>query len=157
MPNLHITLLALALLLLGIDQTRMAIVDHRNIQAVKGQLAASDSRLCRFQWVTYSTIALEILGFGLAFRSLGWGTAIVLLSQVWFNLLAGVQLEPESETLIQDFGIGDRVLILVADGVGLLLTGLWIAGIAPLGMAIGLLAMVVIYGLIKYIFVSKDE
>jgi hypothetical protein len=157
MPNLHITLLALALLLLGIDQTRMAIVDCRNINAVKGQLAAPDFRLFRFQWVTYTTIALEIFGFGLAFWWLGWGTAIVLLSQVWFNLLAGAQLEPESKTPIQDFGISDRALILAADGLGLLLTGLWIVGIAPLGMAIGLLVMVVIYGLLKYIFVSNNE
>jgi hypothetical protein len=148
-------LLAIALLLLGIDQIRMAIVDLRQIAQVTAQLTTPDPRLDRFRWVTYSTIGLEILGFGLAFWHLGWGAIVVLLSQVWFNLLAGVQLQPDGEPLTQDaliknLGWRDRGIILVADGLGILLSGFWAIGWAPLGMAIGLLAMVLIYGVIKY-------
>jgi hypothetical protein len=143
-------ILALALLVLGLDQMRMAILDLRQIAQVTAQFMDDDRRLDRFRWVTYSTISLEILGFGLAFWNLGWGAIVVLLSQIWFNLLAGVQLQPDGEPLIQDYGWRDRGLILFADSLGLLLSGLWLAGIAPLVMAIGLLAMVLIYVVLKY-------
>jgi hypothetical protein len=141
--------LAIALFILGIDQTRMAIGDRTNIQTLQQCLIDSPA-LQRFTWVTHTTIGLELVGFYLSWWALGWGSAVVLLSQLWFNLLAGVQLLPESELPIQDFGIKDRAIVLLADALGLLLTVLYALGIAPLALAIGLLSMVLIYGLIKY-------
>jgi hypothetical protein len=141
-------LLALALLLLCIDQARMAVVDLENVQQVKQQV--QDARLNNFYRVTVSTIFLELLGFYGSSFWLGWGAILVLLSQVWFNVLAGIQLQPKEENPIQAWGIPERRLVLIADGVGLILVSLWILQIAPLWMASGLLAMIVIYGWVKY-------
>ena len=141
-------LLALALLLLYIDQARMAVVDLENVKQVKQQV--QDVRLGNFYWVTVSTIVLELLGFYSSSFWLGWGAILVLLSQVWFNFLAGIQLQPTEENPIQSWGIPERRLVLIADGIGIILVGLWIAQIAPLWMASGLLAMVIIYGWVKY-------
>jgi hypothetical protein len=141
--------LAIALFILGVDQTRMAIVDRSNIQTLQ-QRPIHTAALQRFTWVTHTTIGLELVGFYLSWWALGWGSAVVLLSQLWFNCLTGVQLLPESDPPIQDFGIKDRAIVLLADALGLLLTVLYALGIAPLAMAIGLLSMVLIYGLIKY-------
>jgi hypothetical protein len=149
-PVLAHQLLALALLMLGIDQTRMAIVDLSHIQTLQ-QRAIGSPALQRFAWVTGTTIGLELLGFGLSWQWLSGGTAVVLFSQLWFNLLAGVQLLPESEPPIQDFGIKDRAIVLLADGLGLLLAVLYTLAIAPLTQAIGLLSMVLLYGCIKYL------
>ncbi len=141
-------LLALALLLLCIDQARMAVVDLEQVEQVKQKV--QDARLDSFYRVTVSTIILELLGFYGAYFWLGWGAILVLLSQIWFNVLAGIQLQPMEETPIQSWGIPERRIVLIADGIGLILVSLWILQIAPLWMASGLLAMVIIYGWVKY-------
>ncbi|NJN49113.1 MAG: hypothetical protein HC805_04125 [Alkalinema sp. RL_2_19] len=150
-PTLAARLLAIALLLLGLDQTRMAIVDLENIATVR-QIpdCASQPQLTRFDWMTRSTIAFELIGFYVSSQWLAWGCICVLLSQVWFNLLAGVQLLPTTEQPIQPFGIRDRAVILVADSLGIGLASGYAAEIQPCGMAIGLLSMVCLYGMIKY-------
>jgi hypothetical protein len=144
-------LLSLALLCLCADQARMAIVDLRNIQTI-ATVHKDDPRLAWFHKITISTIILELLGFYLAWYQLGGGALLVLASQVWFNGLAGVQLDPDAAEPIQAWGLRDRALVLVADGVGIGLTLLWIRAIDQLPVAIGLLAMVLIYGLVKYRF-----
>jgi hypothetical protein len=146
-PVLAHRLLAMALLLLGLDQTRMAIVDLTHIQQLKPDATAP---LKRFEVITWSTIGLELVGFYLSWQWLGWGSALVLLSQIWFNLLAAVQLAPESDPAIQPWGMKDRAIVLAADSLGLLLSVLYALNIQPLAMAIGLLGMVLLYGLIKY-------
>jgi hypothetical protein len=143
-------LLALALLLLAIDQARMAVVDLTQVAAVELQLQAPDARLSRFYRVTLSTIILELLGFYGALANLGGGAALVLLSQIWFNLLADIQLQPDTGEPIRAWGIADRLPVLVADAVGLILVILWLTGVAPLFMAAGLLGMVLLYGGLKY-------
>jgi hypothetical protein len=145
-------LFTIAVILLGVDQARMAIVDLRNVQAlmlVPTQIAP-DPRLAWFYKITLSTIGLELLGFFVAWKHLGWGALLILLSQVWFNLLAGVQLFPNTDNSIQHFGVRDRLVVLLADGFGIGLISLWIAQIAPMGVAIGLLSMVLLYGFVKY-------
>jgi hypothetical protein len=141
--------LAIALFILCLDQTRMAIVDCLNIQTLQQRGIAAPA-LQRFTWVTGTTIGLELVGFYLGWRWLGWGSAVVLVSQLWFNLLAGVQLVPEAEPPIQDFGIKDRAIVLAADSLGLLLSVLYAGNIQPLATAIGLLTLVLLYILIKY-------
>jgi hypothetical protein len=141
--------LVIALFILCLDQTRMAIVDWLNIQTLQ-QRASKSPALQRFTWVTGTTIGLELAGFYLCWVWLGWGSAVVLLSQLWFNLLAGVQLVPESDPPIQPWGIGDRAIVLAADSLGLGLACLYARNIQPLATAIGLLAMVLLYVLIKY-------
>jgi hypothetical protein len=146
--ELSYQLLALALLLLCIDQARMAVVDLEHVKQVQQQV--QDARLAHFYRVTISTIVLELLGFYSSYLWLGWGAILVLLSQVWFNVLAGIQLQPTEENPIQPWGVPERRLVLIADGIGLILVSLWILQIAPLWMASGLLAMVIIYGWVKY-------
>ncbi len=142
--------LAIALFILCLDQTRMAIVDRLNIQTLQQQ-AIDTPALKRFAWVTNTTIGLELVGFYLVWVSLGWGSVVVLVSQLWFNLLAGVQLVPESDPPIQPWGIKNRAIVLAADGLGLLLSLFYALNIQPLAMAIGLLSMVLLYILIKYL------
>ncbi len=151
-PQFDHRLLALALLLLGLDQARMATVDLTHIHALKPTTSDREAPLLKwFEMITWSTIGLELIGFLLSWQWLGWGSAVVLLSQLWFNLLAGVQLVPEAQPSIQPFGIKDRAIVLIADSLGLILCGLYGLTIQPLAMAIGLLSMVLLYGFIKYL------
>ncbi len=150
-PQFEHRLLALALLLLGIDQARMAIVDLTQIHRLKPTTSDREAPLLKwFETITWSTIALELIGFFLSWQWLGWGSSVVLLSQLWFNFLAGVQLVPDATPSIQTFGIKDRAVVLMADSFGLILCGLYGLTIQPFAMAIGLLSMVLLYGLIKY-------
>ncbi|HEY9879973.1 MAG TPA: hypothetical protein V6D29_16080 [Leptolyngbyaceae cyanobacterium] len=142
-------LLALGTLLICLEQAHMAVVDLRQIHLVKQQ--TPDPRLRHFYWITLSTIAIELIGFYVATPWLGWGALIVLLSQAWFNLLANIQLHPATPQPIRSWGIRDRLPVLVADGVGLLLASLWIAQIVPIWGASLLLSIVLIYGWVKYI------
>lgn len=141
-------LLALGLLLLCADLARMALVDLKQIKQVKQQV--QDARLDNFYWVTVSTIVLELLGFYSSYIWLGWGAILVLLSQLWFNFLARIQLQPTEEKPIQSWGVPERKFVLLADGVGVILVSLWLLQIAPLWMASVLLGMIVIYGWVKY-------
>ncbi|MEB3294189.1 MAG: hypothetical protein VKJ24_13610 [Synechococcales bacterium] len=139
--------LALAILILGADLAGMAIVDLQ--QAAIGQMWGKDERVVAFRQITWSTIGLELVGLYGAMVDLGWGSAIVLLSQLWFNLLAQIQIQPQATVPIIPFGLRDRWLVLLADGVGLGLVGLWVVDWARPGVAIVLLGMVVLYSGIK--------
>jgi hypothetical protein len=174
-PSLSAKILTIAILLLGLDQTRMAIVDCDNIKAVQvkavqakavqakavqyqavqdqatNQSDDDDAALKQFNRITLSTIGLELAGFYLAWFTIGGGTLVVLASQIWFNLLAGVQLDPNQNSSIQIFGWRDRLVVLIADTIGMVLVGLWIAQVATLGVAIGLFVMVLTYLAVKYI------
>lgn len=144
-------LLAIAVLILGIDQTRMAIVDLTNVQILQDNPKLNHpNRLKHFHRITLSTIAFELLGFYISTGWLGWGCVIVLLSQLWFNTLANVQLTPEADTVMQDFGIKARAPVLVADSVAVVPVILYVSEILPLAMAIVLLSMVCLYAIAKY-------
>jgi hypothetical protein len=145
--------LAIAILLLCIDQARMAVVDLEQLAQVKQQ--TQDRRLRRFSQATVSTIILELLGFYIAGIWLGSGAIAVLLSLIWFNLLAGIQLHPEQTVTIRPWGIPERLPVLLADGIGLVLISLWMVRIAPLAIASGLLGLVTVYGGAKYGLPSK--
>ena len=147
--NLSAAILALGTLVMCMEQARMAAVDMAEI--AQFQQKTSDPRLDRFFIVTVSTIVLELSGFYLATLSIGWGALIVLVSQIWFQCLAKIQLQPTTEKII-DHGIGPRLPILLADGIGIIFVAFWLAKILPLIMAITLTTMLLIYGSIKYLF-----
>ncbi|MBD2260329.1 hypothetical protein H6G13_22400 [Pseudanabaena sp. FACHB-2040] len=146
-------ILALGTLLICLEQAHMAIADLQQIEATQQQV--QDRRLNRFHWVTLSTIAIELAGFYAASIWIGWGALIVLLSQVWFNLLARIQLQPGTTKPVRSCGVAQRLPVLLADGVSLLLIGLWIAQVAPIWNAVLLLAIVLLYGWVKYIQPAK--
>lgn len=147
-------LLAFAFALSCIEQAHMATVDLQQIRAVQQQV--QDHRLTWFYRITLSTIVIELLGYYGAIGWLGWGTLTVLLSQIWFNLLAGIQLHPHNEKPIQSFGIVDRWPVLIADAVGLVLIGFWMAHIADLVVVSILCAMFLTYTIVKYALPAKE-
>lgn len=149
-------LLAMAIFLLSLDLCVMAIFDLQQVARVRA-LLLSDVRLDRFYRVTAMTIVLEWVGMYGAQGSLWVGAAVILMSQVGFNLFAGVQLLPDQAEPIVTFGIRDRALVLVADVVGVGLVSLGLVGVMPLGMASGLLGMVVIYGGVKVLGVVQGK
>jgi len=164
-------LLALALALFCIELAVMAKVDLDNIatvqQTARQTPQQSDSQLYQFSLVVASTIVLELLGFYMALFSLPMGALIVVFSQLWFNLLAQIQVCPEQSPAIVSFGLSQRTPVLLADGAGLVLLSLWFApGLSPLvsleltpsfvtqlrrGLGGGLLALVVLFLLVKYV------
>ena len=148
-------LLAIAIFLLSLDLWIMAMFDLQQVARVRA-LSVSDARLDRFYVVTVMTIVFEWVGMYGAQASLWMGAAVILMSQIGFNLFAGVQLLPDQTEPIVTFGIRDRALVLVADSVGVGLVSLGLAGVMPLGMASGLLGMVIIYGGVKIVGLLKD-
>ena len=156
LESLDQRLLAMAIFLLSLDLCVMAIFDLQQVAQVRA-LLLSDVRLDRFYRVTAMTIVLEWVGMYGAQGSLWVGAAVILMSQVGFNLFAGVQLLPDQAEPIVTFGIRDRALVLVADVVGVGLVSLGLVGVMPLGMASGLLGMVVIYGGVKVLGVVQGK
>ncbi|MEO0825033.1 MAG: hypothetical protein AAFX95_21050 [Cyanobacteria bacterium J06639_16] len=140
--------IALGAVMLCLEQSRMAAVDLHHVAQAKVQI--QDCRLDRFHWVTLSTISIELIGFYAAVRWLGWGSLIVLASQVWFHLLAGIELQPDIDPPFQIRGIRQRLPVLAADVIALGLMGLWIAQSAALVAATLLFSITTTYGLVKY-------
>jgi hypothetical protein len=159
-PTLAQKLLAITIFLLSLDLLKMAIFDLEQSDAVRSRSSQSDQlaldlstdpRLTWFQTVTIVTIIFELLGLYSAWISLGLGAIVILLSQIGFNLLAQVKLLPDESEMIQSFGVRDRAVVLIADGLGILLVAIGLSGRWRLETAIGLLVMVVIYGLVKFL------
>ncbi len=157
-------LLALALALFCPELARMAKVDLDNIAATMQQVA--DTRLSRFLSVVVSTIVLELLGLYIALVSLPMGALVIVGSQLWFNLLAKLQLQPKQTPAVVTFGISRRIPVLAANMVGLLLLSLWFVPVLAPGLALGgatqvrrwlgggVLALVVLFLLIKYVILG---
>lgn len=153
-PLLAERLLSGGLLLFCIELAIMARVDFENIHAVT--LQAEDSRLGHFYQIVFSTVVLELLGFYGAAISLQWGGVLIIVSQLWFNLLAKVQLFPGQSPAVVAFGIPERVPVLLANGVGLMLLGVWFVQSIRIWLAAGLLGLIIIFLLLKYIVLRKS-
>lgn len=152
--NLHLDHLwnGLALTLLCIDQGRMALVDLDNIR----QVTLADQRVRQFHRVTLITIAIQLIGFYLAWIYLGFGTALVLISQLFFNTAAKIQLYPDRLDPIQSVGLHERSPVLLANAIALGLIALWQLGQFRQITAALLLVMVLGYLGIKYLATSPD-
>jgi hypothetical protein len=142
-------LLATGMFLFCIEQARMAAQDLQQIVKAKEQV--KDSRLDTFLKITISTILIELLGFYTASIWLGWGSILILLSQVWFNLFAGVKIYTLSEMVIQPWKISERYNVLIADFLGLVLVSLWMLQIASVPIAWVLSGMAIAYCGIKLV------
>jgi hypothetical protein len=147
-PVLAYQLLVATLVLLLLEQAHMAVVDWQNITRVGSSIV--EPKLPLFKFITCATIGIELVGFYAAIFTLGWGTVLVIVSQLFFNGLAPLQLQPDSDPPVVSQGAGDRVPVLVANGLGLVVLGLWIAKQGELVMASILLGLVLVYGGIKY-------
>lgn len=147
-------LLAFVLLLFSLEQARMAVVDLESVAEAKKQV--QDSHLDKFSKVVISTIIIELLGFYISSFGLGVGMIIVLLSQIGFNLFAGIKIELSTKSIIQKTTISERFPELIADVLALILVGLWLLKIAPLAIATSLAAIAIAYGCVKYLFSSQQ-
>jgi hypothetical protein len=148
-------IIAIAMCLFCIEQGRMAIKDLQKIAEAKKLVI--DTRLDNFYIITVTTIIVELLGFYISSFWLGWGSIIILLSQVWFNLLAAIKINTSSQIsakknidLIEPWTISERLPVLVADVLGLVLVSVWILSFSILRSAsfwisLVLCTMVVIY------------
>ncbi|MEL6158680.1 MAG: hypothetical protein AAGJ95_09285 [Cyanobacteria bacterium J06554_11] len=148
-------LLAIALILFCPELARMALVDVSNLTAIAQQ--QQDTRLDRFRNVVNSTIVLELAGFYIAFFSLPAGAIIVIFSQLWFNLLAGIELHPKSVPSVTSLGIPERTPLLIANGLGLFLLGLWVLwpnSNIRTGSAAGLSLLITLFLGLKYLLPS---
>ena len=148
-------ILALALTLFCPELARMAFVDLRNISAIAQQ---EDPQLQRFRKVVYSTIVLETVGFYTALVSLPIGASVIIVSQLWFNLLADIQLWPKETPAIVPLPANDRRAVLIANGIGIGLLGLWPIQETQIWLASGLLTLVTLFIVVKYsgLIVSPD-
>jgi hypothetical protein len=122
-------LLALGLLIFAVDQAKMAVLDLKNIRSAKEKI--KDIRLQYFYYIAISTIALELIGFYVASMELGWGIILVLGSQVGFNFFANIRIQPNEFAIIQDKTFSEKIVVLMADIVALILIGLWMNAITP--------------------------
>ncbi|MBF2062930.1 MAG: hypothetical protein IGS39_00615 [Calothrix sp. C42_A2020_038] len=153
-----------------IEQARMAVKDLRQIKTAKAYI--QDVRLNTFYQVTIITIALELLGFYISIFCLGWGSILILLSQIWFNLLASIKIEfiykvgncnlystpvmalSAPIIYIQVWKISERIPVLTADILGLILISFWMLQIGSLLISWLLFTMVIAYGIVKVLFSS---
>lgn len=146
-------ILAIAMFLFCIEQARMADRDLKQIAEAKAKV--KDSRLDTFLTVTISTIFLELLGFYTASIWLGWGSVLILLSQIWFNLLASIKISTSPEIFIQPWKVSERYNVLFADFLGLVLVSLWMLQIASVQITWILFGMAIAYCSIKLILFLK--
>lgn len=157
-PSLDQKILSFALFLFCPELARMAWVDLKDV-AMTAETIKEDSEdlsltqsLSRFHRVVVSTIVLELLGFYLALRFAAIGAIVIIFSQLWFNLFAGVQLRIAEPVPIVPFGIGDRSAVLMANAIALLLLCFWPMEPVRTALAIGLLTLITLFLLIKYGF-----
>ncbi|BAZ09382.1 hypothetical protein NIES4071_11900 [Calothrix sp. NIES-4071] len=163
-----------------IEQARMAVKDLRQIEDAKALV--QDVRLDTFYQVTLITIAVELLGFYISIVWLGWGSIVILLSQIWFNLLASVKIQYPNQVAenilkvdnynfsntsaltlsapvllnavpiyVRYWKISERLPVLIADILGLVLISFWMLQIGSLFISWALFAMVIVYGIAKLI------
>jgi hypothetical protein len=149
-------IIAIAMCLFCIEQARMAVKDLQKI--TEAQKILTDIRLDYFCFITVTTIIVELLGFYTSTLWLGWGSIIILLSQIWFNLLAAIKIQSLSQTstknpieIIKPWTISERLPVLIADILGLVLVSFWILKFASFWISLILCTMVVIYLGIKLI------
>jgi hypothetical protein len=140
-------LLAVGIFLLCIEQANMAHQDLQKVADAKNQV--QDARLDNFKTTTNITIIIELIGFYLSSIYLGWGLILILIGIIWFNLFANIKIDVSAENIIQTWNITERLPVLIADVIGLILTSFWILNIADLWISWGLFSMAVIFCGIK--------
>lgn len=148
-------LLAVGMFVFSIEQARMAVKDLQQIADAKA--VVKNEQLNIFTFITIVTILIELIGFYISSSWLGWGSIIILISQLWFNLLANIKIQIVPEVVIQNWEIKERLSVLIADVLGIILVSLWMMQIASLGISVGLFALVLVYlGAKLYYFRLQD-
>ena len=123
-------------------------------QVADAKIKIEDSRLDNFQTTTITTIIIELTGFYLSSIWLGYGSILILIGIIWFNLFVKIKIKAtDSNTVIKAWKIIERSTVLIADIIGLLLVNLWILKIGDFWISWGLFAMAIIYcGIKSFLF-----
>lgn len=140
-------LLAVGIFFLCIEQANMANQDLQKVADAKEKV--TDISLQNFKTNTIITITIELIGFYLSSIWLGYGLFLILIGIIWFNLFADIKIDISSQTIIQPWNITERLPVLIADIIGLILASLWMLKIADLWISWGLFLMAIIYCGIK--------
>ena len=147
-------LLAVGIFFFCIEQANMANQDLQQVADAKTKV--KDGRLDIFQSITIITIIIELIGFYLSSLYLGWGSILILSALIWFNLFANIKINSSAKKIIEYWNITERLPVLIADAVGLILTSLWMLKIADLWISWGLFSMAVIYCGVKLFLFFKS-
>ena len=147
-------LLAIGIFIFCIEQANMA--NHDLQQAANAKAQVKDARLDIFNRITIITIIIELIGFYLSSIYLGWGSFIILIGLIWFNIFANIKINNSANNIIINWNITERLPILSADVVGLILIGMWMLNIASNWISWGLFAMALVYCGIKLFLFFKS-
>lgn len=171
--NLSEQLISFSFFLFSLEQARMAFIDITSYTVGKSNnlynydiltqesqiinLTSQDTifhsendNLSQFLFVIISTIIIELFGFYLALFSLGWGTIFVVISLIWFNTLAPLKVLETGEFSLTNYPFSDKVMILFADIICLVLMGLWVINFYPLIIAFMILFITLTFAGVKY-------
>ena len=150
--ELNHQLLASGIFLFCIEQANMANQDLQQVADAKVKI--KDSRLDDFQRITIITIIIELTGFYLSSIWLGYGSILILIGIIWFNLFVKIRIDiTTSDIKIKYWLMTERLSVLIADIIGLLLVNLWILKIGDFWISWGLFAMAVSYcGIKSFLF-----
>ncbi|MEM7581539.1 MAG: hypothetical protein AAF316_17215 [Cyanobacteria bacterium P01_A01_bin.80] len=149
-------LLAGGIFLFCIEQANMANQDLQQVADAK--IKIEDSRLDNFQTTTITTIIIELTGFYLSSIWLGYGSILILIGIIWFNLFVKIKIKAtDSNTIIKPWKIIERSTVLIADVIGLILASLWILKIGDFWISWGLFSMALIYCAIKLFLFLKSQ
>ena len=141
-------LLAIGIFFFCIEQANMANQDLQKVADAKNRI--KDSRLDEFQTTTITTIVIELIGFYLSSIWLSFGLIFILIGIIWFNLFVKIKLKKTaSDIIIQPWLRTERLTVLIADIIGLILASLWILDVGDFWISWGLFSMAVIYCCIK--------
>ena len=147
-------LLAVGIFLFCIEQANMA--NQYLQQVADAKTKVKDGRLDIFQSITIITIIIELIGFYLSSLYLGWGSILILSALIWFNLFANIKINYSAQHIIEPWNITERLPVLIADIVGLILSSLWMLKSADLWISWGRFAMAVVYCGIKLFLFFKS-
>ncbi|BAY83583.1 hypothetical protein NIES267_30720 [Calothrix parasitica NIES-267] len=148
-------LLAVGIFFFCIEQANMANQDLQQVADAKVKI--KDSRLDNFQRVTIITIIIELTGFYLSSIWLGYGSILILIAIIWFNLFVKIKIEATSSDIkIKSWPRTERSTVLIADVMGLILVSLWILKIGYFWISWGLFAMAASYCCIKSLLFFKS-
>jgi hypothetical protein len=109
-----------------------------------------NNKLSQFLLVVIFTIIIELFGFYLALFSLGWGAIFVLISQICFNILAPLKVLKIEDFSLTNYHFSDKVGILLADTICIVLMSLWINNFYPLTIGFIILFITLTFAGVKY-------
>ncbi|BDA40129.1 hypothetical protein [Candidatus Atelocyanobacterium thalassae] len=146
--NWNDQILCLTIFMMCLEQAKMATVDFTNIRISKKYLR--DPQLDNFLIITSITITMELLGFYLVSFSKDWSIAIILISLIFFNSFAKINILVLKIISIECSGIFQRISVLTANYLGLGIMILKMFNFFPIIMSLILLSMTLAYITIKY-------